>query len=244
MKRFVFSAIAFSVVFVFCLPVLAQTQTSTVVDKAEKSVNNLKKSLAKNSRYGDEVVYWFTPVAFKGCEISYRFERLSANGAERFATIVADSSTGIRRNDTLRNRDSLIWTPQNTTAAAPQQSAQATVNYNGLSTLNERARVFYNNTFPYYYSGISRKVFSLEEVITFIDLAKIDPNSIALNTSADGHEFVVFNSLKDKSAIEKRMIQGEKDVVELESDFVPVLGKKNGNKIGAAFVEAVNACRQ
>lgn len=243
MKRSVFAAIAFSLVFVFCLPVFAQTQTSTVSDKADKSVKKLKTSLMKNSRYGDEVIYWFSPVAFKGCEISYRFERMNANGAERFATVVADSSTGIRRNDALRNRDFLASTPQKTTTAT-QQSAQPVVNSNGLQTVNARAKVFYNNTFPFYYYGISRTVFNLEEAVTFVDLAEIDPASINLKTTSDGREFIVFNSLKDKSAIEKRMIEGEKNVIELESDFVPVLGKKNGNKISTAFVEAVNACRQ
>lgn len=243
MKRSVFAAIAFSLVFVFCLPVFAQTQTSTVSDKAGKPVKKLKTSLMKNSRFGDEVIYWFSPVAFKGCEISYRFERMNANGAERFATVVADSSTGIRRNDALKNRDFVASTPQKTTTAT-QQSAQTTVNSNRLQTVNARARVFYNNTFPFYYYGISRIVFNLEEVVTFVDLAKIDPASINLKTTSDGREFIVFNSLKDKSAIEKRMIEGENNVIELESDFVPVLGKKNGDKISAAFVEAVNACRQ
>jgi hypothetical protein len=235
MKRSIFAAVMILLTLVFIRPIPAQT-----TDKAEKSLKTLKKSLSKNSRYGDEVIYWFNPVDFNRCQVSYRFARLNENGAERFATVVADRSSTLMRNNTISARD----LPEKPSAAQQNSAQSPTTGESQLSQARARAKVFYNNSFPYYYYGVDRRTFFLEQVVTVIDLALIDPSSIKLQTAPAGQEYVVFKSLKDKSAIEKRLLGSSAEIVEVESDFVPVNGEKGGAKITAAFVEAVNACRQ
>lgn len=241
MKRFIFTAIAFSLMFVFSQTFSAQTVNQAQVDdKAQKSLKTLKKSLTKNSRYGDDIIYWFNPVNFKNCEISYRFARLNENSSERFATVVADRASTVVRNDTIRNQD----LPVKTSAAQQNTIPAQQASNSRLNQAVARAKVFTNNSFPYYYYAIDRRVFYLEQFITLIDLSAIDAGSIKLETSPSGQEYIVFNALNGESAIEKRMPGSKTDVIEVESDFVPVSDKKSGNKISAAFVEAVNACRQ
>lgn len=246
MKRSIFTAIAVSLMFVFSQTFSAQVVNQAQTDdKAKKSLKTLKKSLAKNSRYGDEIIYWFNPVSFKGCEVSYRFARLNENSSERFATVVVDRTSPLVRNDTLRTQDfPTTVSRQNNSATNTTQNAGAAAANNNLSQANARAKVFYNNSFPYYYYGIDRRAFYIEQVVTIIDLSEIDPNSVELKTNPAGQDYIIFNALKDKSAIEKRMFGNKNDVIEVESDFVPVSDKKSGNKISAAFVEAVNACQQ
>jgi hypothetical protein len=240
MKRYIFTAIVFSLMFVFSQTISAQTTNQAQTDDTtKKSLKTLKKSLSNNSRYGDEVIYWFNPLNFKGCEVSYRFARLNENASERFQTVAVDRTSPLYRANTVRDKD----LPESLSAAQQNTSPRQYPNSQS-STTNARAKVFYNNSFPYYYYGIDRRVFYLEQFVTFINLSEIDPNSVKLQTSSAGQNYLVFNSLKDKSAIEKKMFGDKSDVIEVESDFVPVTDKKSGNKISAAFVEAVNACRQ
>jgi hypothetical protein len=239
MKRSIFMVIAISLMFVFSQTILAQTTNQQTVDKAKKPLKTLKKSLAKNSRYGDEVIYWFNPVSFKGCEVSYRFGRLNENTAERFSIVQFDRTSPLVRTNTVRNTD----LPESQSVAQQNTSPRQYPNTQS-SVITARAKVFYNNSFPYYYSGIDRRIFFIEQVVTTVNLSEIDPNSVKLQTSPAGRDYIVFNALKDKSAIEKRMFGSENDAIEVESDFMPVSDKKSGGKISAAFVEAVNACRQ
>jgi hypothetical protein len=234
MKRSIFTAIAISLMLVFSQTISAQT-----VDKTKKPLKTLKKSLAKNSRYGDEVIYWFNPVSFKSCEVSYRFGRLNENTADRFSIVALDRTSPLIRTNTVRNQD-LPVKP----SAAQQNTSPTQSTNNSPSQISARAKVFYNNSFPYYASGIDRRIFFIEQVVTIINLSEIDPNSVKLQTSPSGRDYIVFNALKDKPAIEKRMFGNENEVIEVESDFMPVSDKKSGGKISAAFVEAVNACRQ
>ncbi|HEY0427963.1 MAG TPA: hypothetical protein VGC76_09290 [Pyrinomonadaceae bacterium] len=242
MKRYIFTAIVFSLMFVFGQSITAQTKT---VDKTKKSLKTLKNSLTKNSRYGDEIIYWFNPLNFKNCEVSYRFARLNENASDRFAAVAVDRTSPLARTNTVRNSElpiaqtTSVSQQNGRTTTAPQVTANA-----NLSQLNARAKVFYNNSFPYYYYGIDRRTFYMEQVVTIVDLSEIDPNSIKLRTSPFGQEYVFFNSFKDKSGIGKQMFGNKNDMIEVESDFVPVSDKKSAQKISSALVEAVNACRE
>jgi hypothetical protein len=233
MKRLIYAAVAFSLMLVFIQPSAAQT--------AEKSLKSLKKSLTKNSRYGDEVIYFFNPVNFNNCEVSYRFKRLSENGSERFSAVEFDRMSTLARNNTVANRDlpeAPSMAQQNTRPS--QKSSDGRV----FNQANALAKVFYNNSFPYYSYGVDNRTFFLEQVVTIIDLSEIDPNSIKLQSAPNGREYIVFRALKDKSAISKRALNDAGSVIEIESDFVPVASENGGNKISAALVEAVNACQQ
>jgi len=240
MKRSIFTVIAISLMFVFSQTILAQTTNQAqTVEKAAKPLKTLKKSLAKNSRYGDEVIYWFNPVSFKGCEVSYRFGRLNENSSERFAIVQFDRTSPLVRTNTVRDRD----LPESPSVAQQNVSPRQYPNTQS-SVINARAKVFNNSSFPYFLYGIDRRIFFIEQFVTIVNLSEIDPNSVKLETSSKGRDYIVFNALKDKSAIEKRMFGNENEVLEVESDFIPVTDKKGGSKISAAFVEAVNACRE
>ena len=232
MKRSILAVAAFSLMLVFIQPITAQT--------AGKSLKSLKKTLSKNSRYGDEVIYWFNPVNFKNCQVSYRFARLNENGSERFATVQFDRSSTLARNNTVANRD----LPEQPSKAQQNTSQSQVGNTSQPTQANARAKVFYNNSFPYYSYGIDRRTFFLEQVVTVLDLSAIDAGSVKLQTTPAGQQYIVFTSLKGKSAIGKRMFGNENDLIEVETDFVPVMGEKGGNKISAALVEAVNACHE
>jgi hypothetical protein len=235
MKRLIFKAVALSLILVFSQTFSAQTTN----DSAKKSLKALKKSLAKNSRYGNEIIYWFSPISFKGCEVSYRFARLNENPSEKFATVVADKTSPLVRTNTVRDED-LTLKPSTT----QQTTGQNVAANNQLSTQTRaRAKVFYNNSFPYYYYGIDQRTFSLEQFVTWIDLSSIDASSIKFETTNAGQNYIVFKSLKDKTAIAKRLPGGEEDFLEVDSDFVPLADKKSGAKVSAAFIEAVNACQ-
>lgn len=235
MKRLIFAAAAFALTLGFIRTSEAQT-----AEKAEKSLKTLKKSLAKDSRYGDEVIYWFKSVDFKSCEISYRFSRLNENSSERFAAVVADRTSPLVRNDTVLLGD--LPEKSSTTQQNAARSQNTTSTLDGQ--VRARAKVFYNNSFPYYYYGVDRRAFFLEQVVTVVDLADIDPNSIKVETSPAGSEYVVFSALKDKTGIGKRLFGDAAEVVDVESDFLPVTGRKGADKISAALTEAVNACRE
>ncbi|HMS43179.1 MAG TPA: hypothetical protein PKE69_23320 [Pyrinomonadaceae bacterium] len=236
MKKFFIGLIAVSLTVIFGQAVSAQTVSNDAA--AKTSVKSLKKTLSKNSRFGSEVVYWFKAMEFEGCQVSFRFSRLNESGADRFANLSFDRNSGVYRNDTVRMNDLPVYvSPVN-----PQGESRQSVN-TGLGTVNGQTSTFQNNNFRYYSSGLNSRAFTTESFVTFLDLSIINADSIKIKENENGQYFIVFDSLKDKTAIGKMFVGGN-EMMKLDSDFIPVSNEKSGNKSGEKFVEAVKACQQ
>lgn len=235
-KKLVFGLVCSTLV--FSSMVFAQNVSN---DAAKSSVKALKKSLSKNSRFGDEVVYWFSPIKFEGCQVSFRFNRLNENPEERFGNLYFERSSGVYRNNTVRTSE----LPNVYTQEDYNRRITIPPNTTRMGVVNGRISTFDANSFSYYTSGLNNRIFSIESFITILDFSMIDADSVKLQKNEKGKFFIRYKSLKDKTAIGKMIVGGsETDVMPLESDFIPVSSEKGGNKLSEKFIETVKACQQ
>lgn len=235
LKKFLIGLMAISLIVIFGQTVSAQTVSNTA---AKTSVKSLKKSLSKNSRFGNEVIYWFKPLEFEDCQVSFRFSRLNESGNDLFANLNFDRNSGVYRNDTVRLKDLPVYTSQ----SDYQMGVRPQTDNSSLRVVKGQTNSFQNQSFQYFSSGLSRRGFLTESFVTYLDLSMIDANTIKIEENEKGQFFVVFNSLKDKTAIGKMFIGGN-ELIKLENDFIPVTGEKSGGKSSEKLIEAVKACQ-
>jgi len=229
-------SIAIGLILMFSLAVSAQNVSN---DTEKKSIKELKNTLSKNSRFGSDIIYWFKPVSFESCQVTFRFTRLGETGLESFATVVFDKSSGVNRNDTIRNSELPVM-PAQTNQGQNTVSNNSNINQ---SQVNGRSRTFNYNSRPYAFYGFANRIEIMSLFVTGIDLAGINPDSIRVEKNEQGQYFVVYESVKDANAIIKSITNGSK-LESVDSDIIPVTGEKSGKKISEKFVQAVKACQQ
>lgn len=204
-----------SLLFIFGLVFFVQAQAT----KTDDSVNDLRKSLVKHSRYQfQEIILQFAAKDFKTCDVSYQFVRPMSIGNENFGQAVVDRSS-----------------PGATDINSANTAGRKTVERDGVY-----ARVISKNNpqFP-----LSQTTFFNTGYVTTFKLSDLNADAVEITSTSKG-VYLTLKTLESKASIEKTPVGSGAVPAKISTEFLPIVSQKKAEKVKELFVRAIKQCTE